>query len=302
MIHTAFEQIVDLSNIGKHNEKNLNEILALAKREQIKPSNLDEKKVLFLGIDIQNDFLEGGALGVPGSIRDVENITQFIYKHLDKITTIAVSIDTHRPMQVFHANWWVDQDGNHPEPMTVIEAKDVENGKWKAIRYEKQSLDYVKNLERLGKKQLIIWPYHCIEGTHGVSLEGQFANLAYFHSVARNSPLKTIVKGLEPTTEMYGIFQPEYSPTNSRNNELLEEIANYDLIIFAGEAKSHCVLESLMQLINYCKEKEINTNKIVVLEDCMSSITGFEQQTETIFKQLANDYGVQLTQSVDFKW
>lgn len=44
--------------------------------------------------------MDNGALGVPGAHGDVERMTQFIYNNMDKITNIAVSIDTHTPHQI----------------------------------------------------------------------------------------------------------------------------------------------------------------------------------------------------------
>lgn len=297
----TFEQIVSIEEIGRRNSKKINELLSLAKKEEIQPSVKDEKRVLFLGIDIQNDFMENGELGVPNSHKDVENILKFIYRNMEKITDIAVSLDTHHVQQIFHPSWWVDEMGNHPEPFTVITAKDVEEGKWRAVTDEEKSFDYVRNLEKLGKKQLIIWPYHCIEGTFGCALEGQFANMVYYHSFVRKTNVKTIVKGQHPTTEMYGIFKPEYDPDGYRNDSLLADIKSYDQIFIAGEAKSHCVLESLLQLIEYFVEQNEPTSKIYCLEDCMSSIPGFEQTTEEAFKKLVDEYGIHLVQSTNFQ-
>lgn len=298
-LKTAFEEIVSLDKIGREPGKHLHDILALAKRENLKPASEDKERVLFLGIDIQNDFIDGGSLGVPGSKKDIENILKFIYRNMEKITDIMVSLDTHEPMQIFHPAWWVDEDGNHPEPYTTITAEEVKAGKWRAVRFPEESLDYVVNLEKLGKKQLVIWPYHCIEGTFGHALEGQFANMIYFHSVVRKTNVKRIVKGLVPLTEMYGIFRPEYSKEDLVNRELLEEVAGYDKIIIAGEAKSHCVMESLIQLLEYFKEHEISGEKIYVLEDCTCSIPGFEENTEKVFAQLVKEHNIQIVRSED---
>ncbi|WAA13317.1 isochorismatase family protein [Fervidibacillus halotolerans] len=300
MLKTKYEEIVQVDEIGKKSSRHLNDILPLASQEHIPPAKEDEKKVLLLGIDIQNDFIEGGSLAVPGSKEDVKNLTKFIYQNIDKITKIAVSLDTHQPMQIFHADWWRDEKGNLPEPFTIITAEDVKNGKWIPQAFPDESIDYVIQLERIGKKQLCIWPYHCIEGTYGVGLESQFANIIYFHSIVRKTEVKRIVKGTHPTTEMYGIFRPEYSKEEDTNTALLNEIATFDQIIVAGEAKSHCVLESLAQLIEFFEQNEIPRLKIVVLEDCMSSIPGYEQSTEKAFQQFEKS-GVQIVSSKEFK-
>ncbi|WP_050632313.1 cysteine hydrolase family protein [Bacillus andreraoultii] len=296
MLKTPFEQIVDVNKIGTSHAR-LNRILSLADDEIVKPSEEDQKKILFLGIDFQNDFMENGALGVPGAHEDVKNVTKFLYHNLHKVTTIAFSLDTHEPIQIFHPSWWVDDNGKYPKPLTIISSDDIESGKWHPIYKVEESKQYVLNLEREGKKKLCIWPYHCIEGTFGAALEGQLANLIYFHSVVRGTNVMPIVKGKYPTTEMYGIFRPEYSDTVGENIELLQKMKEYDQIVIAGEAKSHCVLESVIQLIEYFSRERENTSKIYLLEDCMSSIPGFEDDTEAVYKQLVQNYGIHLVES-----
>lgn len=296
----SFEQIVSLEQIGKGSGKGINELASLAQQAEVKPSAMDEKKVLLLLIDMQNDFLENGELGVPNSHGDVANTLRFIWRNFEKITDIAVSLDTHHVHQIFHPSWWTDRDGKHPDPFTVITAKDVEEGKWLPLFEKEISVEYVKNLERLGKKQLVIWPYHCLEGTFGCALEGQLANMVYFHSLCRGSDVKRIVKGQKPTTEMYGIFQAEYDPTGARNDALLQELKTYDQIVVAGEAKSHCVLESLWQLVEYFAEERVSASKIYCLEDCMSTIPGFEEATEEAYQRLSRDHGVQLVKSTEW--
>ncbi|WAA11030.1 hypothetical protein [Fervidibacillus albus] len=296
MLQTKYEEIVRVDEIGKASSRDVNDLFQFAKKERLSPANTDEKRVLLLGIDIQNDFLEGGSLGVPGSKEDVKNLTKFIYRNMDRITQIAVSLDTHQPMQIFHSEWWRDENGNFPEPFTIILAEDVKKGKWIPQAFPEKSVDYVVQLERAGKKQLCIWPYHCIEGTYGVGLESQFANIVYFHSFVRKTSVKRIVKGNVPATEMYGIFRPEYSKEEMTNTKLLTEVAAFDQILIAGEAKSHCVLESVAQLVEFFEEKGISPSKITVLDDCMSPIPGYEQSTEEAYQRF-QEAGVQIIPS-----
>lgn len=296
---TNFESIVDVNAIGEKNTRKMNDVLPLASSEQVKPAVEDDQNVLLLAIDFQNDFMENGELGVPGSHKDIENTTRFIYNNLEKITRIAVSLDTHQPQQIFHPSWWIDENGNHPQPFTVISAKDVEDGKWRAIVKPKESLEYVQNLEKTAKKQLCIWTYHCLEGSFGAALEGQFSNMVYFHSVARKSITQRLVKGKDPLSEMYGIIKPEYDQKNYINIQFLNDLEKYDKIVVVGEAKSHCVLESVAQILDYYKDREDITSKVYILEDCMSSIPGFEDATENIFKDFKKNYKINIVKSTD---
>lgn len=296
---TKFEDIVRLDEIGGTNSVKLNELLTLAKAEKLPPASEDQERVLFIGIDLQNDFMENGELGVPNSHQDIENITSFLYRNLHKITTVAVSLDTHELQQIFHPSWWRDKDGKQPAPFTIITAADVEAGAWIAVEKPVESLAYLHNLEKIGKKQLCIWPYHCIQGTHGAALEGQFSNILHFHSIARNAKIEKIVKGQNPLSEMYGIIKPEYAVMDEGNDEFLQSLKSYDTIIIAGEAKSHCVLESVKQIIEHYKDDRSITTRIYLLNDCMSSIPGYEEETEDAFQQLKKAYGVHIVNAAD---
>lgn len=294
---TPLSEIVSFDLIGKTNSLNQHEILAVASKENIPLAKDDLEKVVLLGIDMQNDFMENGSLGVPGAHDDTKNLLNFMYNNLNKITDIILSIDTHQPCQIFHPLWWVDNDGNQPEPYTIITNADVQAGKWRPIFNEKASIQYLQQLEELGKKQLCIWPYHCIEGTFGHSLESQFANLVYFHSVVRQSPVTNVLKGTDPLTEMYGIFKPEVSTEQTINVNLLKRIATYDKIIVAGQAKSHCVIESIGQMLEYFNDDKGLAKKIYLLEDCTSSIPGFAEETEEMFSLWKEQLGVNLIES-----
>lgn len=264
------------------------------------PARQNLERILFLAIDVQQDFMDNGALGVPGAHGDVERMTKFIYDNMDKISNIAVSIDTHTPHQIFHPCWWVDENGNNPAPYTVITLADLDSGKWKPVIEPIKSREYVKHLEQDGKKQLCVWSYHCIQGTAGCALENQFSNMVYFHSVAKKAVVRRLVKGTDPLSEMYGIIKPEYDTKNYVNIDFLNSLLSYDKIVIAGEAKSHCVLETIKQILEYFANQPEVTNKIFILGDCMSCIPGFEQTTEDTFNNFVSTYGVNIVKSTEF--
>ncbi|MGM8216123.1 hypothetical protein ACLIA0_11165 [Bacillaceae bacterium W0354] len=299
MLKVSYEQIVNEARVGEYEAVNVNEMSQLAASESVLKANQDKEKVLFLGVDIQNDFMENGSLGVPGSHEDIKKVNSFIFNNLDKITNIAVSLDTHHTNQIFHPSWWVDNDGNHPQPLTIISAEDVETGVWKAVYYHEDSLNYVRNLEKTGQKQLCIWPYHCIEGTPGAALESQFARMIHFHSAVRQSPIKMIVKGKDPLSEMYGIIKPEFSVDDQTDYPLLNYIKQFDKVIVAGEAESHCVYESVKQIAEHYKGDVQFTSNIYVLKDGMSCIPGFEEGSNQGWSELVEKYKIKLVNSVD---
>lgn len=259
-----------------------------------------KNKTLLLAIDVQNDFMDDEALGVPGAKEDVKRIVNFIENNSDMITDITVSIDTHSPRQIFHPCWWVDSNGDNPKPYTVITLEDLDKGKYEAIDYKEESYDYVKNLEKAGKKSLIIWPYHCLQSTVGAALEDSFAKAITQMTMEKGVPVNYIIKGQDPLSEMYGIIKPEYSTNpNCMNIELLESFKEYEKIFVVGEAKSHCVLESVRQILEYYKDDKKETQKYIILQDCMSSISGFEESTEKTFNEFSKEYGVVIANSRD---
>lgn len=297
---TKYEEIVNVNAIGKaENPISLNEILKKANDEQLTPSKQNKERVLFIGIDVQQDFMDNGALGVPGAHGDVERMTRFIHNNMDKISNIAVSIDTHTPHQIFHPCWWIDENGNNPAPYTPITLADLDSGKWRAVINPMASRDYVERLEKDGKKTLVIWSYHCIQGTTGCALENQFSNMIYFHSVAKRYAFQPIVKGQDPLSEMYGIIKPEYDTKGYINIKFLNKIEQYDKIVIAGEAKSHCVMESIKQILEHYETRPEVTKKIYILDDCMSIIPGFEDATAQAFDEFKTKYHVNLVNSTD---
>ena len=199
MVQTALKDIVTLEKIGaRDNPIIMNNLLQLSAGEKVSPSSADKDKNLLLVIDLQNDFMENGSLAVPNSHQDVNNLINWVFKNLEKITDIAMSQDAHKPYQIFHPAWWSNKAGHHPDPFTVITKKDVDDGVWNPKFFPKESTEYLAGLENAGKKKLVIWPYHCLEGTFGQAIENQFTNFVYFHTVVRQTDPTFIVKGQNP--------------------------------------------------------------------------------------------------------
>lgn len=130
-------------------------------------------------------------------------------------------------------------------------------------------------------------------------MENQFANMVYFHSVAKKAVVQRLVKGQDPLSEMYGVVRPEYDTKGYINLDFLNKLEQYDRIVIAGEAKSHCVLESIRQILEYYETRPEITQKIYILEDCMSSIPGFEAVTDQTFAAFKKRYQVNIVRSTD---
>lgn len=241
------------------------------------PATNDQRKVLLICVDFQADFVfANGTLSVPGAVDDVTRTIDFIYRNMGEITTIAASLDSHLPYQIFYPLWWVDEAGNNPAPFTMITLDDVKSGKWRAQVDPVWSLSYLEALESGGKKQLMIWPYHTMIGTPGQVLVPALSEALMVHSAARNAQTVFLAKGSVPQTENYSIFEPEVKvsrhPAGGLNTQALDLVARHDLVYVAGEAKSHCVLDTMHTIVNYFAGQDDVLGKIRFLSDCTSSV------------------------------
>lgn len=255
-----------------------------------------KQETLLLAVDMQNDFMEGGALGVKGALADSRRLSRFLYDNAENIETVAVTLDTHEPLQIFHSCWWHDPEGREPEPFTVITAQDLDAGRWLPACEPEASRTYLLWLAEKGHSPLCIWPYHCLGGTVGCALEPGFANMVFYHSVARRSPVLRTVKGTLRTSEFYGAIRPEYSPEGlNTNHSFREQLMQYKTIIVAGEAMDYCLYETLKQLF---EESESRAQRVLLLEDCTSSI-GPRAEAEARCQRLAKEYGLELVKSTD---
>jgi nicotinamidase/pyrazinamidase len=272
-------------------------IVAAANKADLPPSSEDERRVLLMLVDPQVDFVHtDGALAVPGAVDDMRRAIKWMFRNLDQITDIAVSLDSHFSMQIFYPGWWVDANGHHPDAMTPVSAEDVEQGRWQPTIELEWSRDYVRELERRAKKTLMIWPYHTMLGTLGHSITPALYEAITFHSEARQSEPTHLVKGRIAKTEYYSLLEPEVKvpgvPGGTLNSAFLDRMATYDRIYFAGQAKSHCVLESITSIANYEGYQPGLLEKVYLLEDATSAVA----HPEIDFDAMANEQYVQFAQ------
>lgn len=296
----TFEEAVE--EVKKVKEVTLEEIIALGESENLQAAANDIEKNLVVVIDAQYDFHEGGTLAVTGAREDTRRATEFIYKWADKITSIMISLDTHTIAQIFHPAFWFDKNGNHPAPYTVITLEDVRTGKYNSL-YINEVIKYLEGLDATQKKQLVIWPYHCLQGTRGWLPEQELVKMVYFHAASRKSRPMFLLKGQNPFSEMYGIFKEECSidGANFVNTKVLKVMEDYDKIYFLGEAKSHCVLESMKQFLEEYATRPDITSKVNFVIDCSSCVAGFEDVTEKELQKLVKDYGIKVVKSTDIQ-
>jgi nicotinamidase-related amidase len=269
------------------------------------PSSEDEERTLLLLVDPQVDFIhEDGALSVPGAVDDTRRTIEWIYSNLNRITDLAISLDSHIPLMIFFPTWWVDGHGRHPNPYTPISLEQVQSGQWEPVYEQAWSHQYVEALETEAKKQLMIWPYHTMIGTPGHAVTPALAEAIAYHAAARSAQPEYLIKGTIARTEYYSLLEPEVKDPQDERGELnvafLEHLMEYDAIYVAGQAKSHCVLESIGSIVNRYGDQPEMMSKIHLLEDCTSSVQhpdiDFEALAQETYRQW-EDLGMQRVKS-----
>lgn len=283
---------------------------AWKEKYQIQPASTDKTRICLLLVDVQNTFcipdfelFVGGKSG-NGAVEDNVKLCEFIYRNLGLITNIIPTMDTHKAMQIFHPMFWINEAGEHPTPAAInITPDDIIKGIWKvnpAVAYSvtnnneelltKQVYNYVQELTKNGKYPLTIWPYHSMLGGIGHALVSAIEEAIFFHCLTRNSQTQFEIKGDNPLTENYSVLRPEVlegfdkNPIAQKNTCLIKQLLEFDAIIIAGQAKSHCVAWTIEDLLNEIQQVDINlAQKIYLLEDCTSPVVipGLVDYTET---------------------
>lgn len=287
-----------------------------AKAHSIAPAAEDRRRLCLLLIDVQNTFcipgfelFVGGRSG-QGAVDDNRRLSEFIYRNLGQITAITATLDTHQAMQVFHPAFWVDAEGENPPPMTMIHYDDVVQGKWRvnpAIAanltaprdLQEYALHYTKTLDDRGKYPLTIWPYHSMLGGIGHALVPAIEEACFFHTIARQSQTRFELKGSNPLTENYSVLSPEVMEDGQgqaiaqKNSPLIQTLLEFDGVIVAGQAKSHCVAWTVADLLSDIEAIDpALAQKVYLLDDCASAVVvpgvvDFTDQAEDTYQRFA---------------
>ncbi len=299
-----------------------------ARQHAIQPAANDAFRVCLVGVDVQNTFclpdfeLYVAGRSGTGAIDDNRRLCEFIYRNLGTLTQICPTMDTHQALQIFHAAFLVNEKGEHPAPLTLVSADDIERGAWKfnpALErtlgleegYGQQHLrHYTAALKRGNKYDLTIWPYHAMLGGIGHALVSAFEEAVFFHSIARLTRPNFQIKGDNPLTENYSVLGPEVMTgpggdlIAEKNYAFIDTLLDFDAVIIAGQAKSHCVAWTIQDLLDGIVAKDESlVSKVYLLEDCTSpvvvpGIIDYTEQADAAFQKFAAA-GMHLVRSTD---
>ncbi len=299
-----------------------------AKLHNIQPAAKDKFKICLVAVDVQNTFcipgfeLYVGGRSGTGAVDDNRRLCEFIYKNLHAITQICPTMDTHQAMQIFHAIYLINERGEHPAPFTIISEEDIKKGLWKfnpalceslqiSEAYgQRHLLHYTHKLKESGKYELTVWPYHAMLGGIGHALVSAVEEAIFFHSIARYSQPDFHIKGDNPFTEHYSVLGPEVlegpdgKPIAHKSDKLFKKLLEFDAVIIAGQAKSHCVAWTIDDLLTdiLVRDKGL-TRKVYLLEDCTSPVVvpgviDYTDQANAVFKKFA-DAGMHIVRSTE---
>ena len=268
-----------------------------ALKHHIQSAADDRFRICLVLIDVHNTFcipgfelFVGGASG-NGAVDDNRRLCEFTYRNLPVITQVCPTMDTHQVLQIFHSLFFVNAAGEHPPPYTQITQQDIDTGVWQFnpdlakilkvdLTYARQYLEhYTAELSQSGKYDLTIWPYHAMLGGIGHALVPAVEEAIFFHSIARRSQPDVQLKGSHPFTEHYSVLSPEVrtdpdgKAIAGKNEELIQKLSQFDAVIVAGQAKSHCVAWTVDDLLKELMQRDRRlVEKVYLLEDCASPV------------------------------
>jgi len=299
-----------------------------AEAQNISRAAEDRFNLCVVLVDVQNTFcIPGYELYVAGrsgtgAVDDNVRLCRFIYRYLHAITEMVPTMDTHHPLQVFHGVFLVNEQGEHPAPLTIVTEEDILQGRWRfneklaerlniTPEYGQQYLKhYTRQLKAGGKYDYIIWPYHAMIGGIGHALVPAVEEALFFHSMARCTEPDYHVKGENPFTEHYSVLGPEVTrdpqgkPLAERNEKILDKLIQNDVVVIAGQAKSHCMAWTIADLLDdvMAHDKRL-VEKVYILEDCTSpvvvpGVVDYTEESDAIFKRF-EEAGMHLVKSTE---
>ncbi len=173
---------------------------------------------------------------------------------------------------------------------------------------QKQLEHYTAGLEKAGRYALTIWPYHGMLGGKGHNLVAGLEEACFFHAIARGAQTGMEVKGTNPWVENYSVLGPEVTQLFNgtpvpRNSAFVQKLLDFDVLIIAGQAKSHCVAWTIEDLLGDITRQDPElAKKVYLLEDCTSPVVvpglDYSREADAAFDRFRNA-GMHVVKSTD---
>lgn len=269
-------------------------------------------KTVMLIVDPQVDHLSAGSYPVPGAEDDSKRVADYIQQNTGTIDEIYITMESRHRMHISHGVFWINEQGEHPRPNTIISFTDIQNQVWTPVNSEhlEHCLNYTRSLEEQGNvHQLVIAPEHCLIGTTGHSIVPSINNAVQKWTEVTGKQVHYVMKGTNCMTEMYSALSADV-PVGSdastyADNELIANLYGGDRVLVCGQALSHSVNYTVRDMIRLFRmyqrqfskkavpesnDSEVDVaKKIFLLSDCSSTLRGFENQTNNFLSYLREE-------------
>lgn len=287
---------------------------------------MNKRNIHLLIIDPQNDFCDLPAeylpvdplarmwpmppaddrirpqLAVTGAHADMLRLADFMKRGIRGLSDISVTLDSHHKVGIERPAMWMQADGSAVNPFTQITAADVRAGKYlpRNPKATPRVLAYLDALEAGGRYVHMVWTPHCEIGTWGHNVHAD-VRAAYNGWEERElGVVNKVTKGSNPWTEHYSAVMAEVpdanDPSTQLNRSLIDILSQSDLVLISGEAGSHCVKATTEHIADNFGSGGLD--KLVILKDTISPVTGFEKQYQDFLRDMAAR-GLQISTTTD---
>lgn len=289
------------------------------------------KKIQLVIIDPQNSFckvvpsaeqqiLHDGELCVTGAWESMAvRLPKMIRKAKKKFKKIDVSLDSHRPHHIAHPCLYKDRNGNPPNPFTIMREENgsiigsvfnTNTGSFNDIgeftgiipSIHKKIVTYLIALKAGNKFPHCIWPMHCLIGTPGHNVVAPLMEALFEWEIETISDVNYITKGSNTFVEHFSAVKAEVSdpsdPSTQINADFIQSLDENDENVFVGEARSHCLNNTLRDIVKYSANTDF-VKKCVLLTDACDDVPGFESYGEDFVKDMTA-LGMKTSTTVDY--
>ena len=287
------------------------------------------RKIDLVVIDPQNSFCKvvptneqqiqhDGELCVSGAWEDTKRVADLVNRLQGKLNDIHVTLDSHHSLHISHPIWYKDSNGNNPLPFTIMREEkgnivgsrfdsngnQTDVGEYTCFRpsVHKRTLEYLRSLRANNRYPHCIWPEHCLIGTPGHNVVPHLSAALIAWEKKNFASVDFVTKGSNHFVEHFSavkseVIDPEDSSTQL-NTEFINTLMSADEILFAGEAGSHCLANTIRDIADSFKDDSF-IKKCVLLKDGTSPVTGFEHyQKQFITDMIAR--GMKQSTCVDY--
>jgi nicotinamidase/pyrazinamidase len=253
----------------------------------------------------EQQLIHDGELCVKGAWTDMVRLSDLVERLGDKIDDIKVTLDSHHKLHIAHPLWFTHtKTGRNPDPFTVMREENEQivgavfnaDGSTRDIGefntpFRKWTLSYLKQLASGKRYPHVIWPFHCLIGTRGHNIVEPLMEALLDWETKNNGIVTKVTKGSCPKVEHFSGVRAEVidadDPSTQLNTDFINTLMDAYEILLAGEARSHCLANTVRDIANeFVQADDSFIKKCVLLTDATSDVPGFEKYGEDFVKEM----------------